>query len=137
MILNKMGPGVNMIIFEASIFLSSFLLFQVQPMIGKFILPWFGGTPTVWSTAMLFFQIFLTGGYAYAAWLMRRARQSSIHITLLGTTIVFLALLSFFWPSPITPSANIPPDDINFSVFHIFPLLTISVCLAYIVLASN
>src|SRR5258706_1489457 len=88
MILNKMGPGVNMIIFEASIFLSSFLLFQVQPMIGKFILPWFGGTPTVWSTAMLFFQIFLTGGYAYAAWLMRRARQSSIHITLLNNNCV-------------------------------------------------
>ncbi len=126
-----------MIIFEASIFLSSFLLFQVQPMIGKFILPWFGGTPTVWSTAMLFFQIFLTGGYAYAAWLMRRARQSSIHITLLGTTIVFLALLSFFWPSPITPSANMRPEDINFPVFHIFLLLTISVGLPYIVLAAN
>jgi hypothetical protein len=49
--------------------LSAFLLFQVQPMISKFILPWFGGSPGVWTTAMLFFQVVLFGGYAY-----RRAR---------------------------------------------------------------
>jgi hypothetical protein len=55
-----------MLFFALSIFLSAFLLFQIQPMIGKFILPWFGGTPAVWSTAMLFFQVLLTGGYAYA-----------------------------------------------------------------------
>ena len=47
-------------LFAISIFLSAFLLFQIQPMIGKFILPWFGGTPAVWSTLMLFFEILLT-----------------------------------------------------------------------------
>ena len=74
-----------MSIFAISVFLSAFLLFQVQPMIGKFILPWFGGTPAVWSTVMLFFQVLLTGGYAYAYWLIGRingARQSRIHIGL-------------------------------------------------------
>jgi hypothetical protein len=55
-----------MILFAINIFLSAFLLFQIQPLIGKFILPWFGGTPAVWSTAMLFFQALLTGGYAYS-----------------------------------------------------------------------
>ena len=46
--------------------LSAFLLFQVQPLISKFILPWFGGGPGVWTTCMLFFQVLLFGGYAYA-----------------------------------------------------------------------
>ena len=59
-----------MFIFAVSIFLSAFLLFQIQPMIGKFILPWFGGTSAVWSTTMLFFQVLLTGGYACAYWLI-------------------------------------------------------------------
>ena len=45
---------------------SAFLLFQVQPLISKFILPWFGGSPAVWTAAMLFFQVVLFGGYLYA-----------------------------------------------------------------------
>jgi len=44
----------QMIYYASTIFLSAFLLFQIQPMLGKFILPWFGGTPAVWSTTMLF-----------------------------------------------------------------------------------
>src|SRR5437899_1196844 len=47
-------------------FLSAFLLFAVQPLIAKYILPWFGGTPSVWTTCMLFFQVLLLGGYAHA-----------------------------------------------------------------------
>ena len=62
-----------MVYFAASIFISAFLLFQVEPMIAKYILPWFGGTPAVWSTVMLFFQGILTGGYAYAGWLIGKA----------------------------------------------------------------
>ena len=52
--------------FAFVITLSAFLLFQVQPIIGKFILPWFGGSPAVWTTCMLFFQCLLFAGYAYA-----------------------------------------------------------------------
>src|SRR5690348_719174 len=55
-----------MLIYGATMFLSAFLLFLVQPMIGKFILPWFGGAPAVWTTCMLFFQALLLVGYAYA-----------------------------------------------------------------------
>jgi hypothetical protein len=51
-------------IYAFSVLLSAFLLFQIQPMIGKYILPWFGGTPTVWSTVLLFFQALMKGGYA-------------------------------------------------------------------------
>ena len=126
-----------MILFSLSIFLSAFLLFQVQPMIAKFILPWFGGTPAVWSTAMLFFQIFLTGGYAYAYWLVKRPKQGWIHIALLGMTVALLAALGLGWPSPVTPSADMRPTDVSFPIFHIFLLLTVSVGLPYFMLAAN
>ena len=52
--------------YALTVFLSSFLLFQVQPIIGKYILPWFGGSPAVWTTCMLFFQVALLAGYGYA-----------------------------------------------------------------------
>ena len=53
-------------IYAATIFLSSFLLFLVQPLIARLILPWFGGSAAVWTTCMLFFQVLLLAGYAYA-----------------------------------------------------------------------
>src|SRR5579864_6375802 len=60
------GSTRLMIVYALTVFLSAFLLFQVQPLIGKFILPWFGGMTGVWTTCMLFFQLVLFGGYAYA-----------------------------------------------------------------------
>jgi len=129
-----------MFIFAISIFLSAFLLFQIQPMIGKFILPWFGGTPAVWSTTMLFFQVLLTGGYAYAYWLIGRVksnRQSLIHIILSAFAILVLATLAFFWKSPITPPTSLKPADVSFPILDIFKLLIVSVGLPYFVLASN
>jgi len=129
-----------MLIFAISIFLSAFLLFQIQPMIGKFILPWFGGTPAVWSTTMLFFQVLLTGGYAYAYWLIGRVksnRQSIIHIALSVFALLVVAVLAFTWASPITPPATLKPADVSSPIFNIFKLLTISVGLPYFILASN
>jgi hypothetical protein len=52
-----------------TIFLSAFLLFQVQPMMGRYVLPWFGGGPAVWTNCLLFFQVLLLVGYAYTHWL--------------------------------------------------------------------
>src|SRR5438552_8725966 len=91
----------------ATILVSAFLLFQVQPVISKKILPWFGGSPAVSTTCVLFFQLVLLGGYAYAHWLIRHvppAPQGIVHMTVLG-----LALLTF----PITASTfwNITPSD--------------------------
>ncbi|MBN8579906.1 MAG: fused MFS/spermidine synthase [Anaerolineae bacterium] len=124
--------------FAVSIFLSAFLLFQVQPMIGKFILPWFGGTPAVWSTAMLFFQLFLTGGYAYAYWLVKQKNQGWIHAGLLGVTAALLLALGLGWPSPVTPSAEWKPDiGAGTPIPQLFLLLTVSVGLPYFVLAAN
>jgi hypothetical protein len=129
-----------MILFAVSIFLSAFLLFQIQPMIGKFILPWFGGTPAVWSTTMLFFQALLTGGYAYAYWLVGRVRaprQAIVHIALISFAVLLLALLSFVWTSPITPSPVWKPADVTSPILDIFRLLIVSVGLPYFILATN
>ena len=129
-----------MILFSISIFLSAFLLFQIQPMIGKFILPWFGGTPAVWSTLMLFFQVLLTGGYTYAYWLIGRVekrRQIIIHISLTTFAIIILFLLSFLWASPITPDSTWKPNDVTSPILDIFKLLIVSVGLPYFILASN
>ena len=129
-----------MFLFAVSIFLSAFLLFQIQPMIGRFILPWFGGTPAVWSSTMLFFQVLLTGGYAYAYWLIGRVRQRQqpvIHIALIVSAVILLAVLSLFWTSPITPAATLKPDDASAPILGIFKLLIVSVGLPYFILASN
>ncbi|MCA9248242.1 MAG: hypothetical protein KDA42_14035, partial [Planctomycetales bacterium] len=66
-----------MIRYWATIFLSAFLVFQVQPLIGRYILPWFGGSPAVWTTCMLFFQTALVGGYAYADGISKWLRPKS------------------------------------------------------------
>ncbi|HTX93007.1 MAG TPA: hypothetical protein VMC09_17475 [Anaerolineales bacterium] len=124
--------------FTLCIFLSAFLVFQVEPMIAKYILPWFGGTPAVWSTVMLFFQILLTGGYAYAAWLTGKARRrETVHLVLLGISALLVVGLGLAWKSPITPSAAWKPQGNAFPVGQIFKLLLVSVGLPYFLLASN
>src|SRR5438270_5442091 len=62
-----------MLLYALTIALSAFLLFEVQPIIAKMILPWFGGSSAVWSTCVLFFQLVLLLGYGYAHWLHRLA----------------------------------------------------------------
>ncbi len=130
-------PVFGMMLYATSIFLSAFLVFQVQPIIARYILPWFGGTPAVWSTVILFFQVLLTGGYAYAYWLMRRARQARLHLTLLSVSSAVLLLLLMFWPSPITPGPEWKPVGIDFPGVRIFLLLAVSVGLPYFMLATN
>ena len=112
------------------IFLGAFLLFQVQPLIGKYILPWFGGGPGVWTTCLLFFQVMLFAGYAYAHWLSGwpLARQVKVHLVLL--VLAFVAL-------PITPADSWKPGPGEEPVGRILLLLIVSVGLPYLVLAST
>src|SRR5689334_23817766 len=82
-------------VFAVTIFIGAFLLFQVQPLIGKYILPWFGGGPGVWTTCMLFFQLILLAGYAYAHLLSRYLRpraQAAIHAGLLVGAVACLPI---------------------------------------------
>src|SRR5690349_1793882 len=115
-----------MLLYVLSIFVSAFLLFQIQPMIARYILPWFGGTPAVWSTVQLFFQVFLTGGYAYAAWLIGRVRarrQAWLHIAILAASLLAVLALGLLWPSPITPDASWKPLSVDTPIADIFKLL--------------
>src|SRR4051794_16160753 len=84
-----------MLLFALTISLSAFLLFAVQPVIAKMILPWFGGSSAVWSTCMLFFQLVLLLGYLYAHLLNRLAprRQAIVHIALLAAATLTLPII--------------------------------------------
>ena len=105
-------PRVPAILFGVTIVLSAFLLFQVQPLIAKQILPWFGGSAAVWTSCMLFFQIALLAGYAWAHFLSEQPlkRQIAFHVSLL---LVSLAVLLFFPPYAGSP----PVATIRCSVF--------------------
>src|SRR6476659_4404565 len=84
-----------MLLYAATVFLSAFLLFLVQPLLAKQILPWFGGGAVVWTLCMVFFQLVLLLGYAYAHWLtnhVRAERQAWIHAALLLVSLAFLPL---------------------------------------------
>src|ERR1039457_7521660 len=84
-----------------TILLSSFLLFLVQPIIAKQILPWFGGAAGVWTICLMFFQLVLLLGYTYAHWLTRRradSRQFVLHILLLLVSCLTLPIIPApFW----------------------------------------
>jgi len=94
--------------FVATIFTSAFLVFLVQPMVGKLLLPLLGGSPAVWNTSMAFFQACLLLGYGYAHWLQRfpLRRQATLHLAALVTAIVALPLRvnAFGPPSPEHPN---------------------------------
>lgn len=127
-------------VYAFSVLLSAFLLFQVQPMIGKYILPWFGGAPAVWSTVLLFFQSLLTGGYAYAYWLLgRRQRrwQGMVHLIVLAVSIGLLVLTAVSWPSPLTPDASWRPQGSDLPIWDILKILAVAVGIPYLLLASN
>ncbi len=123
---NRAGLG-----FAATILTSAFLLFEVQPLLSKFILPWFGGSPAVWTTAMLFFQVMLFAGYAYAhllTHLLPPRGQFFLHTALLILAVCLL---------PIAPSAEWKPIDSAEPTWRILALLAVSVGLPYLVLAST
>ncbi len=129
-----------MIPFVLGIFVSAFLLFEVQPMISHYILPFFGGTPAVWSTVQLFFQVFLTGGYAYAYWLISRIsarKQAWVHISMLVMSLSLVVALGFLWPSPVTPGASWKPTSVDTPIQDIFKLLLVAVGLPFFLLSTN
>jgi len=120
-----------MTLYAVTIFLSAFLLFQVQPLIAKIILPWFGGSAAVWSAAMLFFQLLLLGGYAYAHFVIRRLRpkgQLGVHAALLAASCALL---------PILPSPAWKPAQTGDPTLRILLLLGATIGLPYFLLSST
>lgn len=118
-------------LYAITILLSAFLLFQVQPIIAKMILPWFGGSAAVWTTCMLFFQLLLVAGYAYSHWTIRRLSprgQAALHIALLITGVLAL---------PILPDASWKPTGEADPSLRILGLLGATVGLPYFLLATT
>ena len=117
--------------FVASVFASAFLIFNVQPMVGKQILPWFGGVPSVWMTCLAFFQTALFAGYAYAYGLAARVPprwQPLLH------ALLFLAALAAL---PVLPGAEWKPAPGDESSARILAMLGASVALPFVLLAAT
>ena len=120
-----------MIIYAGTIFIGAFLLFQIQPMIAKMILPWFGGSAAVWITCMLFFQTWLLAGYIYAHLVVRYLKPRVQIITHAGLLCASLLLL------PIVPAASWKPSGSEAPILRILGLLTVSVGLPYFLLSTT
>jgi len=117
-------------LFGATIFLGAFLLFSVQLLLGKYILPWFGGTAGVWTACLFFFQTTLLVGYAYAHGSVSRFSaklQMRIHVLLLVVSVSALPVAARFWPTPITPGAWWKPQSGEIAVWLIVRVLLVSV----------
>jgi hypothetical protein len=120
-----------MALFAATIFLGSILLFQVELIIARIVLPWFGGAAAVWTTCLLFFQIMLLLGYLYAHGLVRYFRpktQFLIHLALLVAAAFLL---------PILPDASWKPAGTEAPLLRILTLLTAVVGLSFFLLSST
>lgn len=119
------------IIYAATIFLSAFLLFQVQPVVGKMVLPWFGGSAAVWTTCMLLFQVLLLLGYLYAHLSTRYLaprRQAFLHIALLAAAALTL---------PLAPDAGWKPSSASDPASLLLAMLAVTVGLPYFLLSST
>lgn len=123
--------GRTGVLYAVTILTSAFLIFQVQPLISKSILPWFGGTPGVWTTCMLFFQVVLFGGYAYAhasiRWLTPRW-QAAVHLALLAASLALL---------PMSPDESWKPSGDEPPTLRILGLLAMTVGLPYFLLSAT
>ncbi|HWX18489.1 MAG TPA: fused MFS/spermidine synthase [Candidatus Binatia bacterium] len=120
-----------MAVYALAVFSGAFLLFQVQPLLGKYILPWFGGAPAVWTTCLLVFQVLLLAGYAYAhlstRWLKPRA-QVLLHLGLLAVALLTLRL---------PPDNSWKPQPADDPTLRICCLLAASIGLPFFVLSAT
>jgi hypothetical protein len=120
-----------MLLFASTILLSAFLLFLVQPIIAKQILPWFGGTSAVWTVCLVFFQVVLLLGYTYSHLVTRHLaprRQAWLHVALLAASLLFL---------PIIPSAAFKPAGDTDAALRILWLLAATIGLPYFLLSTT
>ena len=120
-----------MLIYALTIFTSAFLLFLVQPLMAKQILPWFGGSAAVWTTCLVFFQFLLLAGYAYSDWTTRKLtprQQVVLHVVLLAVSLVSL---------PIIPDASWKPAGGEDPAWRILGLLAVTIGMPYFLLSTT
>jgi hypothetical protein len=120
-----------MLLYAVTIFVSAFLLFLVQPVMAKQILPWFGGSATVWTTCLVFFQTALLAGYTYADWTVRRLggkRTVALHVVLLVVSLLSL---------PIMPGERWKPLGDENPSWLILGMLAATIGLPYFLLSTT
>jgi len=126
--------------FAATLFVSAFLLFLVQPMVGKMVLPLLGGTPAVWSTCMVFFQALLLAGYTYAHAAPKRLglmRQSWLHLGVLALPLVAMAAMVVVTGAPVGAIRTLAPQGSEYPFFGVVVLLLVMIGLPFFVVATS
>ncbi|HSD25654.1 MAG TPA: fused MFS/spermidine synthase [Vicinamibacteria bacterium] len=126
--------------FAGTVGLAALLLFQVQLVLGKRLLPWYGGTSAAWTTCLLFFQAALLAGYAWAHVLAGRLsprRQRKAHLALVGAAVALLAWRAFAWPSPIWPGEAPGRAAVDVPILSILGLLSSTIGLPFVALAAT
>lgn len=120
-----------MVVIAAAVFLGAFLLFLVQPLIGRIIVPWFGGGAPVWTASLVFFQTALLAGYGYSAFVVRRLPprgQAALHLVLLAASLLTI---------PLAPDPSWKPTDTAMPAPRILALLATSIGPTYLLLAAG
>lgn len=118
------------VVYGLVIFVSAYLLFQVQPLTSKSILPWFGGTPSVWTTCMLFFQLLLFAGYLYAHLLSSRLQPKA-------QLVAHVVLMSLALFASVLPDASWKPTGAENPTLQIVLMLAVSIGLPFFILSST
>ncbi len=126
--------------FVFTVSIGAVLLFMVQPMAARALLPWFGGSAAVWTTCQLFFQLLLLAGYAWTHGLVARLaprRQVMAQLTLVIVAGLSLAVTALWWGGPVIPGAALRPPDSTFPIARLLLSLLLSVGLPYFALATT
>jgi hypothetical protein len=120
-----------MVVIGIAVFLGAFLLFLVQPLIGRIIVPWFGGGAPVWTASLVFFQTALLAGYGYSAFVVRRLSpraQGALHLVLVAASLLTI---------PLTPDPAWKPTDSVNPAPRILALLATTIGPTYVLLAAG
>jgi hypothetical protein len=127
-------------LYALTLFIGAALLFLVQPMVGKLLLPLLGGSPGVWNTCMVFFQAVLLGGYLYAhrsTGQLGVRRQAFVHLALLAVVVLAFKVAFAATGSPVPVITSILPDDQDYPVFGLVAFLGVAVGVPFFVLSTT
>jgi SAM-dependent methyltransferase len=127
-------------LFATTLFVGATLLFLVQPLVGKLLLPLVGGTPGVWNTCMVFFQAALLAGYLYAHRSVARfgvRRQAAFHLGVLALVVVAFKVALVSTNSPVPVAESLLPSDQDYPVFGVVALLAVAVGVPFFVLSTT
>src|SRR5262249_14220862 len=123
-------PALMLLVFALTLFWSATLLFLIEPMVGKMMLPLLGGTPAVWNTCMVFFQAVLLAGYAYSHWTTRwlgSRGQARFHLLVLLLPFLTIAVNAAFFSGMLAPSEKIILANAERPFVGLLIVLTLSV----------